>query len=144
MAKSRKYDEAAVLETVPANLRESEMFYLHSVNRVDWQYVNALKTFSEFNDEVIAGWLDISVKTFRQYKKPDSVFKDSIKERVLLLLSVIKHGADVFGSAKKFEEWLNKENFFFDKKCPSLFMNTVGGLKFIDNSLTGMEYGDNV
>lgn len=57
---------------------------------------------------------------------------------------VIEHGIDVFGTREDFEEWLNSPNFFFDHEKPITFMNTKKGLKFIDDRLTGMEYGDNV
>lgn len=58
--------------------------------------------------------------------------------------SLIKHGKKVFGSKPKFEEWLQSRNFFFDGKPPIEFLSTVRGIRFIDDRLTGMEYGDNV
>jgi uncharacterized protein (DUF2384 family) len=67
-----------------------------------------------------------------------------VKEQVLLLLSLIKHGVEVFGSVKEFDNWLNAENFYFDNKSPVTFLNTITGMKFIDDRLTAMEYGDNV
>jgi uncharacterized protein (DUF2384 family) len=56
----------------------------------------------------------------------------------------MKHGIHVFGTAAAFEEWLNKGNFYFDNKLPVSFLNTITGIKFIDDRLTAMEYGDNV
>jgi uncharacterized protein (DUF2384 family) len=49
----------------------------------------------------------------------------------------------VFGSAKEFDNWLHGENFYFDGKTPNVFLNTVTGIRFVDDSLTAMEYGDN-
>jgi uncharacterized protein (DUF2384 family) len=57
--------------------------------------------------------------------------------------ALIKHGIEVFETEENFVEWLEKENYFFDKKLPKEFMNTVGGIKFIDDRLTALEYGDN-
>jgi uncharacterized protein (DUF2384 family) len=45
---------------------------------------------------------------------------------------------------EEFERWLNQENFYFDNKRPVAFMNTITGIKFIDDRLTAMEHGDNV
>ena len=61
-----------------------------------------------------------------------------------MILTLIKHGREVFGSVEKFSSWLDTENFFFDKKTPSKFLTTSSGLKFVDDRLTAMEYGDNV
>ena len=57
---------------------------------------------------------------------------------------LLKHGIEVLGTEKDFLKWLNTINFFFDKKAPAEFMNTSEGIKFIDDRLTGIEYGDNV
>jgi uncharacterized protein (DUF2384 family) len=70
--------------------------------------------------------------------------KVNVKEQVLLLLSLIKHGVEIFGSMKEFESWLNQENFYFDNKSPVSFLNTITGIKFIDDRLTAMQYGNNV
>jgi len=55
---------------------------------------------------------------------------------------VIKHGKDVFGSDKKFNLWLETPNFYFDKKKPKTYLKTFKGIKFLDDKLTGIEYGD--
>ena len=57
---------------------------------------------------------------------------------------LIKHGIEVFWSEEKFTSWLVKENFFFDKKASIEFMESEKGIKFIDDRLTGLQYGDNV
>ena len=57
--------------------------------------------------------------------------------------SLIKHGIEIFGSKENLMIWLQRENFFFDKKAPIEFMNTSEGRKFIDERLTGIAYGDN-
>ena len=106
--------------------------------------MQTLKESTQFNDEVLSNWLNISVKTFRSYKKPEQEINATIKEHVLLLLSLIQHGKKVFGSMQKFEEWLKKENFYFNAKAPIEYLNTITGIRFIDDRLTAMEYGDNI
>ena len=56
---------------------------------------------------------------------------------------LLKHGIEVFGTEEDFKRWLNTINFFFDKKAPVEFLNADDGIKFIDDRLTGIEYGDN-
>ncbi len=144
MAKTENLTENVILESVPKNINDSEILHLLYSADINWQYLNALKTYTDFKDDTISDWLNISVKTFREYKKPQSSFKENVKEQVLLLLSLIRHGVDVFGSVKEFDMWLNQENFFFDNKAPIFYMNTVTGIRYIDDRLTALEYGDNV
>lgn len=136
--------ETLILSDVPGQINDSEILSFLYTKDINWQHVNAIKTLTDFNDDVISDWLNVSVKTFREYKKPQNTFKENVKEQVLLLLSVIKHGIGVFGSINEFDQWLNRKNFYFDNKSPNSYLNTVTGIKFVDDRLTAMEYGDNV
>ena len=135
--------EEPMLSYIPSKIDPAATLGLIQSNKANYQHFKAIKDITSFTDEKIAGWLDISVKTYRTYTKPGAQIKDSIKERALIILSLIKHGIEVFGSIKDFLQWLEGENFYFDKKAPITFMNTGSGMKFIDDQLTGMEYGDN-
>src|SRR5690606_8596567 len=116
---------------------------LYSRN-IDWRYMNAIKELTHFSDDAISEWLNLSVRTFRTYRKPKMSFKENVREHILLLLAVIKHGNKVFGSREAFDNWLNTVNFYFDNKTPQSFFNTITGIKFVDDRLSAMEYGDNI
>jgi uncharacterized protein (DUF2384 family) len=108
-------------------------------------YFNSIKSFTQANDKYIAGWLGLSERTYGNYKRAKTLsLKPQTQVQVLMILSLIKHGQEVFGGLELFIEWLEKENFYFNKKRPMDYMSTSVGLKFIDNRLTAMEYGDNV
>lgn len=66
-----------------------------------------------------------------------------MKENILLILSLVIHGIEVFGTKEKFEQWLDTKNFYFDNKSPVSFLNTVTGIRFVNDRLTAIEYGDN-
>ena len=144
MIKTSKTQEEKIMETVPSHINDSQILHLLYTTDINWKHVSAMKTFTDFNDDILSDWLNISVKTFREYKKPKSVFKENVKEQVLLLLSIVKHGSEVFGTVNEFNKWLNQENFYFDNKSPMSFLNTVTGIKYVDDRLTAIEYGDNV
>ena len=133
-----------LLTDVPGHINDSEILSFLYTREVNWQHVKAIKTLTDFNDTIISDWLNVSVKTFREYKKPPTTFKENVKEQVLLLLALIKHGIAVFGSVNEFDQWLNRSNFYFDNKSPNAYLNTVTGIRFVDDRLTAMEYGDNV
>lgn len=129
---------------IPGQINDSEILHFLYTEDINWKHVDAIKQLTGFTDDVLSDWLNISVRTFREYRKPESSFKENVKEQVLLLLALMKHGVKVFGSIKAFDQWLNTGNFFFDNKPPTTFLNTVTGIRFVDDRLTAMEYGDNV
>jgi putative toxin-antitoxin system antitoxin component (TIGR02293 family) len=134
----------SLMGEIPSTITNGGVLAFLQTKSVDSRHINAIKRMTNFNDDEISDWLNISVKTFRHYRKPEIEIKDNIKEHVLLLLSLMKHGCNVFESNKRFDEWLNTPNFFFDKKKPSSFLNTVTGIMYVDDRLTAMEYGDNI
>lgn len=137
-------EDPSVLFGVPGQLSDSDILTFLHTKDVNWKYINMIKELTGFNDDVISEWLNISVRTFRTYRQPDIKFKDNIKEHILLLLSLIKHGIQIFGSSNEFDKWLNAGNFYFDNKSPNFYLNTVSGIRFVDDRLTTMEFGDNV
>jgi uncharacterized protein (DUF2384 family) len=119
------------------------LFYLRN-NDINWRYYDFLKEVSSFSDDVLSNWFHVTAKTFRSYRKPNITSKKNAKEHLILLISLYKHGIDVFGKKEQFDNWLNKENILLDHIAPKEFLDTVTGIKFIDNRLTSIEYGDNV
>lgn len=135
--------EEPMLSYIPSKIDPAATLGLIQNNKTDYQHFKAIKDLTSFTDEKIANWLDISVKTYRTYTKPNVQIKASIKEHALMALSLIRHGIEVFGKPESFIKWLETENFYFDKQAPVTFLHTNSGMKFIDDQLTGMEYGDN-
>lgn len=132
-----------LMEPIPAYIRMPEVMSLVQSGSIDFRYLDVLKNISHAKDDVLSSWLNINVKTFRSYKKGTVAFGPDIQEHTVMLLSLIKHGTDVFGDTDAFSSWLETENFYLDGRKPSDFLNTISGIKFIDDHLTGMEYGDN-
>lgn len=132
-----------ILTNLPKRLTDADILLLLQGEKVNWEHVRTLKEISSFNDDIISNWLNVSVKTFRLYKKPEQEINVNIKEHVLLLLSLMQHGKNVFGTTVAFEQWLTAANFFFDGKAPIDFLKTITGIRFVDDRLTAMEYGDN-
>lgn len=136
--------QSLILQDVPGQINDSDILHFLYTKDINWKHINVMKEVTEFTDDVLSDWLNVSVRTFREYRKPQTEFKENIKEKVLHLLSLVKHGVAVFGSMKDFDNWLNTPNFYFDNKAPASFLTTVTGAKFVDDRLTAMEHGDNV
>ena len=119
------------------------LFYLRN-NDVNWNYFNYFKEITTLSDEITSNWLNINPKTLRAYRKPQSTSKDNIKEHLVLLIALYQHGIDVFDEKENFDSWLISENYYFDRKAPMDFLDTITGIKFIDDRLTAIEFGDTV
>ena len=136
--------EADILKSIPARIDSNKTLGMIKSDKIGPEYLHIIKTITAFNDHKISSWFDISEKTYRTLKLTrNNHIKARIQEQAIMVLSLIKHGMEVFGTAANFTSWLEKENFYFDKKAPIDFMNTLSGIKFIDDRLTGMEFGDN-
>ncbi len=119
------------------------MYHYTTKMNIGTGYVKVLDEVVTLTDEVISRWLNITPRTFRNYKTKDVQLKDNTQEHVVFLLSLYKHGTEVFESKDKFEKWLMQENFFLDHKAPMDFLETISGIRLIDGRLTAMEFGEN-
>ena len=136
--------ELKILDQIPQDIKTSEVLRLVHSKKVNSIYLKVLKDIADFSDDVIAGWLNMNVRTYRNYKKAPATIRADIQEHTLLLLSLMKHGIEVFGTKEAFSQWLSTQNFHLGQQSPVSFLNTISGIKFVDDRLTAMEYGDNV
>ncbi len=138
--------EAQKLRDIPSKFDSNEILQIvqSTVAGGDNIYFKILKSISHSDDRELSEWLGISEKTFRNHKTTEKVTKPSLREHTIMLISLFKHGIELFGNPEKFKKWLKTENFYFNQKTPITLMETASGIKFIDDRLTGIEYGDNV
>ena len=129
---------------VPTQISDAEILSFLSKKKINWSYVDAIKKISHENDQVISGWLNMSRESLYSYKNVGSKFEANLEEHILLLLLLIRHGNKVFSDAGKFKLWLNTKNFYFDNNNPADYIHTITGIRFIDERLTAMEFGDNI
>ncbi|MDH3245106.1 MAG: MbcA/ParS/Xre antitoxin family protein [Saprospiraceae bacterium] len=127
---------------VPARFDSSEVLRLMEKERIDSLYLSLLKGISQFSDETIADMLHVNVKTYRSYRDKNEILRKDIQERTLMLLSLLKHGIMVFGDSETFTQWLESENAMLGNTTPIGYLDTISGIKLIDDRLTGIEYGD--
>lgn len=123
---------------------EPDVLYAVRQNKVNADQIERLKELSGLKDESLASSLNLNIKTFRSYKSKSTALKPYLQEHILMLLQLFIHGTNFFGSTGKFHEWLTKKNYFFDNDMPLNFLNTISGIRFTDDRITSMEYGDTV
>jgi len=132
-----------LIRDIPANISDSQVvIYLHS-EKLGTKQVRLFKSLTHSSDKVISEWFDVSEKTFQSYRRPKAKLNINFKEKLLLLISLYKQGEKVFGSKEEFNNWLEKPNFHFNNKRPVDFFKTISGIRYIEDRLTGILYGDN-
>ena len=134
-----------LIKKIPSRMDDLEIFNFLDKTEFDFMYLSVIKFMSKMTDKLMADLLDVSERRFRDYKSYKvNIEKRSIKEKTILLLTLLKHGRLVFGDDESFRIWLNKENLALGGKQPISFLDYNAGINFIDDRLTGMEYGDNL
>jgi len=126
-----------------SRLNESDVAYALINKTVDSRCILALKEEAGISGELLSGWLHMTSKTLRSYLTRKVSLPETVGEQVLLLTSLFRLGAVVFGSAKAFEVWLNRENGMLDGLKPVNLLGSVSGIRLIESRLYGIEYGDN-
>jgi len=134
----------SAIQNIPERISDTEVLQLLKTEDINWKYVNFIKEFSTLNDELLSEWLNVNVKTFRTFKKENAQLKENLQEQLILLISLFKHGKEVFGNIKQFNRWLKSDNFFLDNEKPIEYFKTITGIRFIDDRITALEFGDNV
>lgn len=140
MEEKKKYQQIEI----PAFVSEPEILYAVRQNKITSEQILSLKVVSGLKDEFLSDSLNLNIKTFRNYKAKQLPLKPYLQEHVFALLSLFHHGIAIFGTPDQFGEWLQKPNHFFDNDAPKHFLNTISGIKYTDDRLVAIEYGDNV
>ena len=128
---------------IPAQVSDSEVIYYIESKNVGTSHVEQLKSISASTDKTISEWFDVSEKTLQSYRKKSVKLSSHFKEKLVLLISLYNQGIQVLGSKEAFRTWLEKPNFHFDNQAPIEFFTTISGIRYIQDRLVGMEYGDN-
>jgi len=137
-------EEATLMRKIPAYIDLNRTMMLMQSNNESGNYLDALNKTTSLGDVEISKWFHIKPNQLTKYKRNKSELPEYMRENSIYILSLFKHGKKVFGTTNKFMQWLKTENFYFDKKAPIELLSTSSGKMIVDNSLTAMEYGDNV
>lgn len=131
------------IEETPSTVSDVEMVYFINTVKLESKEFKFFKKLAQKTDKIISEWFNISEKTFQNYKNLKSETSIPFKEKFLLLVALYKKGELVFGSKEAFNDWLETPNFHFKQQPPVDFFKSISGIRYIEDRLTGIEYGDN-
>ena len=98
---------------IPSQVSEPEILYAVRENKITTDYLNQLKEFSGLTEGILSSALNLSLKTFRNYKTKTAPLKPHLQEHVVALFALYKHGVAVFGHLKSFNDWLERAQLLF-------------------------------
>lgn len=84
---------------------------------------------------------EITPKTFIKYKNNETKIPSRIAELAIELNTLYELGNVVFGNSTVFNQWLDKENPFFNNTKPVQYLNTSTGIHLIYEELKRIEFG---
>lgn len=84
---------------------------------------------------------EITPKTFIKYKNNETKIPSRIAELAIELSTLYELGNVVFGNSAIFNQWLDKENPFFNNNKPAQYLNTSTGIHLIYEELKRIEFG---
>lgn len=101
-----------------------------------------LAEISGINKESLAGFLNLSLKTFNRYYKENKKLNPVNSEQILKFFMLYNKGTEVFGTINAFNNWLHKPAFGLGNLTPYSFLSTISGIDLIYNELINIEFGD--
>ena len=84
---------------------------------------------------------EITPKTVIKYHNNETKIPSRIAELAIELSTLYELGNVVFGSSAVFNQWLDKENPFFNNNKPVQYLNTSTGIHLIYEELKRIEFG---
>ena len=144
------------IEKTESIVSEPETLYFKSYSSVPFDKNNVLENLAQNSKELFSKVIamtgltiktlaenifEITPKTFIKYKNNTTKIPSRIAELAIELNTLYVQGSIVFGNATVFNEWLEKDNLFFNNKKPSIFLNTSTGIHLIYEELKRIEFG---
>lgn len=94
-----------------------------------------------YRREEIAQLFDTSLKTLLRYRETNRKLSPATGELALKIISLFRHGEEIFGSVDEFRSWLNTPAYGLGNQIPYSLMQTSGGIDLIDDELYRIEFG---
>ena len=102
----------------------------------------SVSVLTGFEQEILAGILNTSVKTFTRYRKSRKKLSPSNSEQLLKILVMYEAGKEVFGSYESFKKWLEKPAYGLGNKIPLNLLSTSTGIDLVIDEIKRIAYGD--
>jgi putative toxin-antitoxin system antitoxin component (TIGR02293 family) len=105
---------------------------------------DAFDTFankSPFSLNEWSGFLHLSERTMQRYRSEKRTFDPLQSEKIIEIALFYNKGVEVFGSAEKFNSWLETDSLALGGIKPKTLLDNSFGISILRDELTAIEYG---
>jgi putative toxin-antitoxin system antitoxin component (TIGR02293 family) len=128
------------LPTIPFDARSSQYKIGIVKNGISKKQLEAIKSETDLNYDVLSNLLSISRTTLIN-KKGDDRFDLSTSERIMCLAELLCYGREVFESREIFNIWIRIPSNSLGGKSPLELLDTLYGFEDVKKELGRIEYG---
>jgi len=107
---------------------------------VSIEVLDDLKERLDITDADLSEIVRIPKRTLSRRRKEGQLRPDE-SERVLRLLTVVRHAEEVMSSTKEARQWMQEPNFALGNETPLQFCDTGPGARRVDQLLGQIEHG---
>jgi len=96
---------------------------------------------SPFSNIEWSTYLHLSERTMQRYRNEKRTFDPLQSEKIIEIALFYNKGVEVFGSAEKFNSWLETNNLVLGNVEPKMLLDNSFGINMLRDELTRIEYG---
>lgn len=96
---------------------------------------------SPFSNIEWSTYLHLSERTMQRYRNEKRTFDPLQSEKIIEIALFYNKGVEVFGSAQKFNSWLETNNLVLGNVEPKMLLDNSFGINMLRDELTRIEYG---
>ena len=99
-------------------------------------------SLSGFSQDEFQETFKTTVKIIQNHVTRELTLDSALSEKLLKSFALFDKGIAIFGSAKNFHQWLNSPAYGLGSQLPFDLMDTITGIRLIEEELIRIEYGD--
>jgi putative toxin-antitoxin system antitoxin component (TIGR02293 family) len=98
-------------------------------------------SLSGFSQNEFQETFKTTVKTIQNHVARELSLDSSLSEKLLKSFALFDKGTEVFGSAEAFRQWIKTPAYGLGNQIPFDLMDTITGIKLIEEQLIRIEFG---
>lgn len=98
-------------------------------------------TKSPFSANEWSTYLHLSERTMQRYRSEKRKFDPLQSEKIIEIALFYNKGVEVFGTAEKFNSWLETDNLTLGTTKPKMLLDNSFGINMLRDELIRLEYG---